>query len=188
MHILHTVLCTFPLGADKKNLFNNEEPLWLVDHFIILINLLSDLGWHCKEKLDACHSYGSKGWVLILKMFMSNCYFMTIKSPNGLFDKKWAWTPEDRFIWQLQLLSVVIFVFALPITPKLFPNDGPLLVQPFNTLNTIIHKLKMRVRNKFNGSKQIGQSKWPKMRGWVKQSKLSVAVCFRKKWPSLTKG
>ena len=56
-------------------------------------------------------------------------------------------------------VAVVIFVFALPITPKLFPNDGPLLVQPFNTLNNIIHKLKMRVRNKFNGSKQIGQSK-----------------------------
>ena len=62
-------------------------------------------------------------------------------------------------IYLTTTVTVVIFVFALPITPKLFPNDGPLLVQPFNTLNSIIHKLKMRVRNKFNGRKQIDQSK-----------------------------
>ena len=61
--------------------------------------------------------------------------------------------------WIYFTITITLSVFALPITPKLFPNDGPLLVQPFNTLNNIIHMLKMRIRNKFNGSKQIGQSK-----------------------------
>ena len=35
MHILHTVLYTFPLGTDKENLLENQELLYGVsDHFL----------------------------------------------------------------------------------------------------------------------------------------------------------
>ena len=43
MHILHTVLHNSK-GADKENLINNQESLWLVIIFIILVTLMRDSG------------------------------------------------------------------------------------------------------------------------------------------------
>ena len=42
MHILHTVLCTFPKakGADKDNLLKNQELLQLVVIYLILMTLM----------------------------------------------------------------------------------------------------------------------------------------------------
>ena len=39
---MHTLFISH--GADKENLFNNQEPLKLVTIFFILVNLLFDLG------------------------------------------------------------------------------------------------------------------------------------------------
>ena len=44
MHILHTVLYTFPKGLDKENLSNKQELLWLVIISLILMTLICDSG------------------------------------------------------------------------------------------------------------------------------------------------
>ena len=44
MHILHTVLCTFPKVLDKENLSNKQELLWLVIISLILMTLICDSG------------------------------------------------------------------------------------------------------------------------------------------------
>ena len=61
MHILHTVLYTFPICAGKENLYNNQEVLQLIIISFILMTLMFDSRWYWKEKLDACHSQGLKG-------------------------------------------------------------------------------------------------------------------------------
>ena len=60
MHILHTVLHNSK-DADKENLINNQESLWLVIISIILVTLCVIQGGYCKEKLDASHSWGRGG-------------------------------------------------------------------------------------------------------------------------------
>ena len=62
IHILLTVFYTFHLEADKENLFNNQENVELV-----IISLFSWSWWmiqpyYSKEKLDAGHSEGWRGW------------------------------------------------------------------------------------------------------------------------------
>ena len=42
MHILHTVFYTFPSGADKEILLNNQELLCLLIIFIILMTSMFD--------------------------------------------------------------------------------------------------------------------------------------------------
>ena len=44
MHILHTVLYTFPKVLDKENLSNKQELLWLVIISFILMTLICDSG------------------------------------------------------------------------------------------------------------------------------------------------
>ena len=44
MHILHTVLYTFPKVLDKENLSNKQELLWSVIISFILMTLICDSG------------------------------------------------------------------------------------------------------------------------------------------------
>ena len=44
MHILHTVINTFPKVQIKENLFNNQELVNLVIIYFTLMTLMSDLG------------------------------------------------------------------------------------------------------------------------------------------------
>ena len=44
MHILHTVIHTFPTVQIKENLFNNQELVNLVIIYFTLMTLMSDLG------------------------------------------------------------------------------------------------------------------------------------------------
>ena len=44
MHNLHTFLHTFPKKADKENLFNNQELLWLVIISSVLMTFMFDSG------------------------------------------------------------------------------------------------------------------------------------------------
>ena len=44
MHILHTVLCTFPDVLAKENLFNNQEVLQLIIISFILMTLMFNSG------------------------------------------------------------------------------------------------------------------------------------------------
>ena len=54
MHILHNVLSTFPFwAADMENLFNIQEFFLLVIISFILVTLMFDAGWYCKEKYVA---------------------------------------------------------------------------------------------------------------------------------------
>ena len=46
MHILHTF-------ADKENLYNNQEFLWLLIISYVLITLMCDSGRYFKEKLKS---------------------------------------------------------------------------------------------------------------------------------------
>ena len=55
MHILHTVLYTFPEGKEE-NLFKNQELYKLVIISLILVTLMFDSGVILKEKLKAGHS------------------------------------------------------------------------------------------------------------------------------------
>ena len=48
MHILHTVLYTFSV-ADGENLFNNQEPLYLVIFSFILVTLGVIQGNYCRR-------------------------------------------------------------------------------------------------------------------------------------------
>ena len=61
-YILQTVFYTFPSGADKEILLNNQELLCLLIIFIILMTSMFDsvVGYY-EEKLDASHSWGLKG-------------------------------------------------------------------------------------------------------------------------------
>ena len=52
--IFSVLFSIIPWGADKENLFDNQELLLLV-----IISL--EQGWYCKEKLIANHSSGSRG-------------------------------------------------------------------------------------------------------------------------------
>ena len=61
MHILHSVPVHF-LGADKENLFINQELLKLLIIAFILLTFMCDSEWYCEEKLDVCHSQWIK-WV-----------------------------------------------------------------------------------------------------------------------------
>ena len=51
MHILNTVFLYIFHGADKENLFNNQELLLLVIISFILVTLMVDLGRHSGEKI-----------------------------------------------------------------------------------------------------------------------------------------
>ena len=67
MHILHTVLYTFPKALKKTICFNNGELLWLAIISSIIVTLSVIPGWYCKDKLGACHSpwVGQvRGWKL----------------------------------------------------------------------------------------------------------------------------
>ena len=50
--------------SDREKLFNNQGPPLSVIISCILMTLMHDSGWYCKEKLDASHSYDSKGYQL----------------------------------------------------------------------------------------------------------------------------
>ena len=56
MHILHTVLYTFPKVLTRTICFNNGELLWLAIISSIIVTLSVIPGWYCKEKLGASHS------------------------------------------------------------------------------------------------------------------------------------
>ena len=53
MYILHTF-------ADKENLYNNQELLWLLIISYVLITLMCDSGGYFEEKLKASHSLRSE--------------------------------------------------------------------------------------------------------------------------------
>ena len=44
-----------------ENLLSDQRLLLVIISFI-LMTLMCDLGWYCKEKLDASHSQGLKGY------------------------------------------------------------------------------------------------------------------------------
>ena len=48
-----------------KNLFNNQELLWLMINSFILMTFMFDSGMICNENLDASHSYRSNGKFLL---------------------------------------------------------------------------------------------------------------------------
>ena len=54
VHILHTVLYTFPIQG-AENLFYNQELLSLVTTSFIPMTWMCNSEWYCKEKLDASH-------------------------------------------------------------------------------------------------------------------------------------
>ena len=65
MHILHTVLYTFPKVLTRENLLNRPEPLELARYSFIPLTLKCDSGrrrakTRGKEKLKARHSKESK--------------------------------------------------------------------------------------------------------------------------------
>ena len=63
MHILHTVLNTISKAMARRTCFNNLELLPLVIISFFLVTCMCDFGGgYCKEKLDAGHSQGFKGW------------------------------------------------------------------------------------------------------------------------------
>ena len=67
MHILHTVLYTFPKALKKTICFNNGELLWLAIISSIIVTLSVIPGWYCKDKLGASHSLWVgqvRGWKL----------------------------------------------------------------------------------------------------------------------------
>ena len=64
-----TSVCTFSKrslyisnGADKKNLFMNRELINCRPFSLFSRPLHLVLGWYCKEKLGAGHSWGEKGY------------------------------------------------------------------------------------------------------------------------------
>ena len=75
MHILHTVLHNSK-DADKENLINNQESLWLVIISIILVTLCVIQGGYCKEKLDASHSWGGGGRGKGFSISITVCWIM----------------------------------------------------------------------------------------------------------------
>ena len=60
MHILHTILYTFPRNADKENLLINQEFLWLLIIFILLMTLMCDAGVIMKEEIRCWSLFGVK--------------------------------------------------------------------------------------------------------------------------------
>ena len=71
MHILHTVLCTYPTVLTKRMLFNNKEFLWLVIISCIPVTLLCYWGeisygkFSCKSLYSRDCNYGSKCFTVI---------------------------------------------------------------------------------------------------------------------------
>ena len=63
MHILDTVFHTFPQVLTRRVCFRTQKLLQMVIISFILMTLICDSGWYCKEKLNARHSKGSEVYV-----------------------------------------------------------------------------------------------------------------------------
>ena len=61
MHVLHTVLYTFPNVLAKENLFNNQEVLQLIIISFILMTLMLDSWMILKGEIKCQSLLGIKG-------------------------------------------------------------------------------------------------------------------------------
>ena len=88
VHILRTFSLYISLGADKLNLFNNQELLYLVIIFLILVTLMLTQGLHCEEKLETGHSNKSK---TLITCFRSSTACDLWSLLPKLLRLKWYW-------------------------------------------------------------------------------------------------
>ena len=61
MHILHTALNTFPKEKTRRICLPIKSFISWWSFSLFSWPKCVNWGWYCKEKLDACHSQGSKG-------------------------------------------------------------------------------------------------------------------------------
>ena len=115
MHILHTVLYTFPKRLTRRICFTiNSCFSWWSS---LLFSWLSCLiqGWYCKEKLDASHTYELKGLLanfhngvfLILEMqwwgysfFLFFSLWFWFSGQEKLLRKNWQDLQKKRLVKQ----------------------------------------------------------------------------------------
>ena len=100
MYILYTVLYFY--GADEENLFTDQKLLLLVIISFILVTLMCDSGWYCREKLDANHSQGLKvSSVHTCKILWVESLLVTWASPSTIcnsfvvFQKLADWSDKE---------------------------------------------------------------------------------------------
>ena len=98
MHILHNVLYLFPKVLRRRICLTIKSFLsWW--SFLIFSWLLSVIqGWSCKEKLDASHSWGLKGWNIELRIILYIIYEIEILGYLLLaFDQRSIW--DNNVFW-----------------------------------------------------------------------------------------
>lgn len=99
--VLHTFFCTFPKVLTWRIFLTIRGSISWWSFPFFLITLMCDLGWSCKEKLDACHSERSKGYRIFFLWFFCNSSILTLASaPYPLRCTLIWWLLEDLSIME----------------------------------------------------------------------------------------
>ena len=117
MYILHTVLMEPTTGIFLT--FESFLGWWSFLSFSWPWCVIQ--GWYCKEKLEASHSEGSKGWIFIWSCHTHCSFFLTNKSiywyqNNNFWCTKWHWSSiEKKLTLTLKCSISVLHEFGLEV-------------------------------------------------------------------------
>ena len=95
-----------------------------MDHFLYSHDLKMIQGWYCKEKLDAGHSWGSKG------------FYKMVQKLSWICSQKWIVFVEETVNSKEQIMYVGVNIWAC-----FLPNEDYCVYHSSNTYSDVLNKM-----------------------------------------------